>query len=136
MIDAAQSELIDTRACERRRWVSDYQWRKDTVRIVFNAMKAAALEEGPRKQSPTNSARRNIAAVNACRGIPTSALEAGVVTELVTALEGAVEDLCDWLTWASEVQGSKKSFPETYDAIEIANEALIRVKPGPTAPAS
>jgi hypothetical protein len=51
------------------------------------------------------NARRIVATVNACQGIPTEALEEGVVRQLVDALE----DLYDWLTpdWQQSNLGDK-----------------------------
>jgi hypothetical protein len=51
------------------------------------------------------NARRIVAAVNACEGIGTQALEQGVVSELVEALE----DLYNWLTpdWQQSSLGDK-----------------------------
>ncbi len=52
-----------------------------------------------------DNARRIVAAVNACAGIPTEALEQGVIRQLVNALE----DLYDWLTpdWQQSTLGDK-----------------------------
>ena len=52
-----------------------------------------------------DNARRIVAAVNACAGIPTEALEQGVIRQLVNALE----DLYDWLTpdWQQSNLGDK-----------------------------
>lgn len=51
------------------------------------------------------NARRIVAAVNACQGINTEALEQGVVRELLEALE----DLFNWLTpdWQQSSLGDK-----------------------------
>jgi hypothetical protein len=51
------------------------------------------------------NARRIVAAVNACEGISTEALEQGVVAEMLEALE----DLFNWLTpdWQQSSLGDK-----------------------------
>jgi hypothetical protein len=59
---------------------------------VYVAEIAHSDEEGriaPYEQHEAN-ARRIVAAVNACQGLTTGALEQGIVTELLTALKGCL----------------------------------------------
>jgi hypothetical protein len=51
----------------------------------------------------SSNARRIVAAVNACRGLSTKALEQGVVRELLEALEA--QDMAEWDAEASRRKG-------------------------------
>ena len=66
-------------------------------------------------------ARRTVACVNACEGIPTEALEAGVVRELIDAAESAL--------FALENCGPERLLDDfEVDAIERLQTVLARVR--------
>lgn len=65
---------------------------------------------------------RIVAAVNACKGIPTEALEQGIVGELVEMLELAINQLEEWLV------GFPKNTDDTPEIVEILRVTLGKVK--------
>jgi hypothetical protein len=76
------------------------------------------------------NARRIVAAVNACQGVPTNALEQGAVRKLLAALEGLIhydwpEELDDSVPWDSNV------WANAHAAAALASKSDRRL---PTAP--
>jgi hypothetical protein len=70
------------------------------------------------------NARRIVAAVNACQGIPTEALEQGVVAELLAALREAREEIeywhADMLTEEERHHPRGSGWARVYDKISAA----------------
>lgn len=73
-------------------------------KIIGLQIKPVPECEGGGYKIPETQARLIVAAVNACAGIPTEALEAGVVGEMQRALSDIVDNLCN-MPYLSKAKG-------------------------------
>ena len=85
--------------------LNGYRWinavgHNGLAQVVWQMDDDAVLgEKSPEQEA---NAHRIVASVNACAGIPTEALEAGVIAELVEALEAAVPEIDVMAGWVHD----------------------------------
>ena len=80
---------------------------------------ANVLAGGPH---PASDARRIVAAVNACKGIPTEALEAGVVGDMLRALKVASAAIM------CRTAPERPLYPVERKALDLADAALRKAR--------
>lgn len=89
---------------------------RNTSGVVAQCL-SPGLENG--KEVAAANARRIVATWNACEGIPTEALEEGVVREMIEALEALVDEL-EW-------EIGEEKWGRDPDALPMARAVLAKV---------